>query len=690
MISDKINNEIQLAINLAQAGKVAESQSLLENLVKKNRKNTNVLMVLAELNGKTGDFKSAVQNYKKVIRLAPGNRQAHTSLAMLYHSRGNFQKAEQSYKQSLKLDNNQAVINFNLGLVLQEQGKLEDAQLKYLKAISLDPTYAKAYANLGYIQLQLNQIDESIASYRKALDQAPDVPEIYNSLGVGLLRKGLTDEAEQCQRKALELRPDYPEAWEGLGATYLYVDNAEMAVDGYKQALARDPERITALCGLAKSLSLQGLHDEAIDHIEQALTFHPEHIEAHLTHGNILVSLGKLDAALESCNHILKQSPKNTGALLLAATIYEKKAQPEKSFSYLEPLLLEPYSNIEAVLCFASISKSLDRINDAILMMEDILANNPQLQSSYRRHLFFALGKAHDSLNNYEAAFDFYRTGNKLKRTDFKISSFKNMIDANINFFNEEFISKHALETSSERPVFIVGMPRSGTSLVEQIISSHPQVFGAGELNNINDITKGAALAIGSEKTYPECLVEAGEEDLTLFAKSYIDYLDDLSPEVLRVTDKMPFNFLHIGLIRTLFPKAHIIHCIRNPLDSCLSCYFQDFGTNQPWIYDLENIAHVYEEYLRMMSYWQNETEIPIHNVKYEELVENQEIISKKLISQIGLDWDSQCLQFHKNERFIWTASYDQVRQPIYKKSTARWMNYQQQLTPLINILGNS
>jgi tetratricopeptide (TPR) repeat protein len=440
MISEKNNNDIQHAINLAKAGRIVESQRQLEKLIKKNRKNIKFLMLLAELNGKTGDFKGAVQNYKKVIRLAPRNNQAFTGLAMLYHSRGQFQKAEQYYKQAQKLDNNLPVVNFNHGLVLQEQGKYEDAQQRYLKAISLDPAYAKAYANLAYIHLQLNKIDESIGSYRKASELAPDVPEIYNSLGISLLRKGLTDEAEQCQRKALQLKPGYSEAWEGLGAVFLYNEKIEMAVDSYKHALDCDAKSVTALCGLASSLNQQGLHGQAQDIVEQALLLQPDHIEARLTQGNIFASAGKLDEALESCDAILEQSPKSRSALHLIASIYEKKAQPEKAYTYLQTLLAEPSSNIEAVLVFASISKSIDRTDEAILIMEDILENNPHLQNSYQRHLYFSLGKAHDSLKNYATAFDCYKYGNRLKHASFSISSFKEMIDANIRLFNEEFL----------------------------------------------------------------------------------------------------------------------------------------------------------------------------------------------------------------------------------------------------------
>ena len=233
-------------------------------------------------------------------------------------------------------------------------------------------------------------------------------------------------------------------------------------------------------------------------------------------------------------------------------------------------------------------------------------------------------------------------------------------------------------------------MPRSGTSLVEQIISSHPQVFGAGELQGINDIVSNMQSIIGSEKNYPECVTQAEQKDLTKFAKFYADQLNNLDPDALRITDKLPTNFFHIGLIQMLFPNARIIHCMRNPLDTCLSCYFQDFGGDYPWIYDLDNLALVYNEYIRIMHYWQHKLGVPIFNVRYEELVENQEMISKELINHIGLEWDDRCLKFHENRRFIWTASYNQVRQPMYKKSVSRWKNYEQKLSQVISVLGDA
>lgn len=676
-----------MVINLAKEGKVIESRQLLESLLRKDKRNINLLMLLAELNSKTGEFKKSVQNYRKVIQLAPGNKQAHTNLAMLYHSKGDSQKAERLYKQSLKLDNRQPVVNFNLGAVLQEQGKLEEAQQKYLNAISLEPTYAKAYSNLGYVQRLLNKLDASIDSYRKAIKHAPNVPEIFFNLGVSLLQKGIPDEAEHCQRKALQLRENYSDAWEGLGSIQLYRDDSKRAINSFKQALVCKPKCVTALCGLAKSLSMRGLNDQADDQIKQALYIEPEHIVALSTQVQIFISLGKLEEALESCNTILKHSPKEKSALSMAAVIYEKKGQADKAYTYLKPLLSKSSPDIDAVLCFASISKSIKRVDDAIAMMEDVLESRSPLHTHHRRHLHFSLGKVHDSLHNYEKAFYHYQLGNQLKQSDFNISLFRDTIDSIIKVFNTDLLAKHSLKFSSTRPVFIVGMPRSGTSLVEQILSSHPQVYGAGELQNINDIITAAPKVLGSEKPYPDCIPQAQQKDLTLLAKSYTDFINTLDPDALRITDKLPTNFFHIGLIHLLFPDAHIIHCIRDPLDTCLSCYFQDFGGDHPWIYDLEDLALVYKEYLRIMHYWQYDLGVPVYEVNYENLVENQEKISRELINYVGLEWNEQCMQFHENKRFIWTASYDQVRQPMYKKSIARWKNYSQQLTPLINIL---
>ena len=239
----------------------------------------------------------------------------------------------------------------------------------------------------------------------------------------------------------------------------------------------------------------------------------------------------------------------------------------------------------------------------------------------------------------------------------------------------------------SKLPVFIVGMPRSGTSLVEQILASHPQVCGAGELEDAHGMTVTLATMLGGKIAYPACLTSAKRRHLDELAQRYLAKLSKFSRTAMRVTDKMPHNFMALGLIELLFPGAHIIHCKRDPVDTCLSIYGLEFNTNHPYADNLEHLGAYYLEYLRLMEHWKTVLSVPILEVQYEELVADQEGVSRQMVEFCGLPWDVRCLNFHQAERVVTTHSYDQVRRPIYKQSVARWKNYESHLAPLIAAL---
>ena len=238
------------------------------------------------------------------------------------------------------------------------------------------------------------------------------------------------------------------------------------------------------------------------------------------------------------------------------------------------------------------------------------------------------------------------------------------------------------------RPVFIVGMPRSGTSLTEQILASHPEVFGAGELNDINESIAKLPAMIRNNNTYPGCIKDLNQEIADKLAQEYLTRLDSFSTEKKRITDKMPHNFVNLGLISLLFPEARIIHCLRDPRDTCLSLYFQDFGWIHPYATRLENLGNYYVQYKRLMKHWTSVLDTPILTIQYEDIISDQEHISRELVNFCGLDWHDDCLQFYASTRTVATASYDQVRQPIYKKSIGRWKNYEKHLDPLTMALG--
>jgi len=679
---------LQPVINLLQSNRLSEALVLCEQIMLKNKKNPDGWLLLADIYQKSGTFAKAEKSFRKAIKLKAVYAPAHTRLAMFYHGQGKFAKAEASYQQSLKLDNNQPTVHFNLGSVLQEQDKFDEALSQYQQAIKLKPDYAKAYANRGFVLRKQKMFDDAIDSYQQALRFAPEIAEIHYNMGLSLLNTGQAEAAEKHQRQALRLKANYADAWAGLASVQFFNGEIENAATSYQQALHQQPNDVDMLCGYASTLSTLGQHDQAMELVKQALNIEPDNAETCIAKGSIHVSLGQMDDALACCDQVLQITPQHEKAICLTASIYEKKGDSERAYHYLKPLLQNEHPATEVILSFASISKSLALTDDAIKRMEQLLQNSDKkIQATDSRRLHFTLGKAYDSQKDYDHAYKNFHTANKLKRAVFDIKEFKQHIDEQIKVFSAGY-SFRLPKTSirSDRPIFIVGMPRSGTSLVEQILASHPLISGAGELPDINNLVHSMPSTSGVNRQYPECIEQTDSQQLDRMAQAYLDTLSKVNSDARHVTDKMPGNFIHLGLIQLLFPDAHIIHCIRNPLDNCLSCYFQDFSQHHPWIYNLQDCGKVYLENLRMMQHWKSVLEIPILDIHYEGLVENQETISRKMIEFCDLDWDDACLQFHKSDRLIWTASYDQVRQPMYKKSVARWKNYEKHIEPLIEI----
>ncbi len=680
---------LQKILNLLQNNQLAEARTLCEQATRSNKKNPGIWLLLAEIYQQSGAFEKAENSCRKAIKLKNDHAPAHTQLAMLYHTQGKLPRAEHCYHRSLKLDNTQATVYFNLGAVLQELNKPDEAITQYQLAIKLKPDYAKAYANMGYLLRQQEKIEDAINHYDKALQFAPNIAELHYNMGSTLLQTGRPEEAEKHQREALKLKPNYADALSGLGAVQFFNGETEKSAYSYQQALNHQPDNVEILRGFANVLSSLGHHETAIEHITHALDIDPNNKDTRIAKGFIYLSCGQLDEAFDCCYPILNTKSPHKKSIYLAASVYEKKGDAKKSYQYLAPLLEENPPPVEAVLNFSYISNSLNLVDKAIEYMEQLLQNDKiSIPADNRRRLYFALGKAYDRQKNYNSAIKNFYTANKLKQAVFDIKTIQRDVDAQINIFPSNF-KNHLATTSirSQRPIFIVGMPRSGTSLVEQILASHPKICGAGELSDINNLAQRMQLTNKLESRYPKCLEQADSQQLNHMTQTYLNRLSDIDNKALHVTDKMPGNFMHLGLIQLLFPDARIIHCIRNPLDTCLSCYFQDFSVNHPWIYDLENTGKFYLEYKRLMKHWKNVLDIPILDVNYEELVENQETVSRQMIKFFDLDWDDACLQFHKNKRFIWTASYQQVCQPIYKKSVSRWKNYEQHIKPLINIL---
>jgi tetratricopeptide (TPR) repeat protein len=419
----------------------------------------------------------------------------------------------------------------------------------------------------------------------------------------------------------------------------------------YQDILAQDPANALALHYLGMALASRQELDEARFLIEKALELEPNNPLLHNNTGIFYANQGDLESA----------------------AFHSTKAIE------LKPDFADAYQNL------ADISRG--KSNRRLLMSINTLLAK-QLDTSQQCTLHFAAGKLLDNDHQYDKAFSHYQQGNLLKGAEFDPSSHRKQIVSQLQFFDKQYIAltKHR-GLYNKTPIFIVGMPRSGTSLIEQIISNHSDVFGAGELPDIKAISSTLRQASTNQLPYPFYLLETPELRLLEFGLAYIDKINRLSKNSVRVTDKNPLNFHFVGLIRLLFPNAKIIHGQRNPIDTCLSCYFQNFSKGQDYAFNLDHLAEVYFDYQTLMQHWLDVYPDNIYTLHYEQLVAEPERAVPALLNFCGLFWEDSCLSFENNKRHVATASRFQIRQPLYNHAVGRWQPYTKHLQPLIDKL---
>jgi len=387
--------------------------------------------------------------------------------------------------------------------------------------------------------------------------------------------------------------------------------------------------------------------------------------------------------------------------------ILEQAGKHDEAYALIRQLIDTDQLTAISLMAYANLCHKFDACEEARALIDRFL-ELPGTTLPDKQNLNFAVGRMLDKSKRYDEAFSYYKhanddqhmTFNSLPAVSFseimtdEMPSFDGAqeteyVDTVIKSFSRETMQQLPRSSvESSRPVFIVGMPRSGTSLTEQILAAHPQVLGAGELGFIGKIFSTIWKLQAAEGTgLIRKLHELGENGLSQHAHSYLEALAGMDQRAFFVTDKMPQNFQYLGLITLLFPRAHIIHCRRNPMDNALSIYFQQFSGFHRYATDLEDIGIYYRAYDRLMKHWESVIDIPIHTVHYEDMVENQKATSRAMLDYCGIDWDDAVMEFYRSPRAVTTASYDQVRQPLYKTSRERWRNYEAHLERLKQIL---
>jgi tetratricopeptide (TPR) repeat protein len=662
--------------------------------------------------------KDALHALTRAAALLPDDAEAHCNLANALQSLRRLDDAVIGYRRVLALNPSHAAACNNLGNALRGLGLPDAAVTSYRRALELQPDFVEAHSNLGNALRNLGQLDQAVASYRRALEIKPDYAEACNNLGNALLDLGQLDQAQASYARAAQIKPDFAEAHSNLGNALRALGRLDQAVASYRHAVALHPDFAGAHSNLGDALRDLGQPDAAAASCRRAIELNPDLAGPHNSLGNALLDLGRLDEAVASYRRALVLDRSFVEACVnLGMVLRQLGRAAEAEASCRRALELNPGA-AQAIVVLAELRADGGHFAEAEELFKRAVTLNPELSEGWagivhlrkmtsddapwaaqaqriaerglpprqETYLRFALGKYFDDVKEFEQAFVNYRRANRLlkmhgaKHDRRQLTSAVDLIIHSPHDWTRVSRTRSSASASA-RPVFIVGMPRSGTSLAEQILASHPAVFGAGELT---------FWRIASAKM-PDSAALAGETSgniLGELADDYLRLLEHLSPDALRVVDKMPANFLSLGLIHAALPNARIIHMRRNPIDTCLSIYFQHFRTAHSYANDLEDLAHYYQEYLRVMRHWG--ALLPasaLLEVPYEGLVDDQDAWSRKMVEFIGLPWDPRCIDFHRTDRRVSTASKWQVRQTISKSSVDRWRNYEKFAGPLLTLV---
>jgi tetratricopeptide (TPR) repeat protein len=626
-----------------------------------------------------GHWQESLLCFQRALKVVPDHVEAQIQAADILSGSGRPREAVALYQRALLQSPRAPELQNNLGNALFALGQFEEAISRYRSALTMNPNVARIHSNLANALRKLGHLEEAVRSGRRAVELDPKLAEAHNVLGLVFAARGEFEEALSSYRSALSLEPNHVDAINNLGNALRDLGERRESLAYYSRAIELDPSHAESHCNLGNALFDMQRNAEAASSYAAALRLKPDYAAAHLSLSMAQRMQGRAAEALLSCEAALAIDPNYAEALALLGELKADRGQfADAQALFQRAISLEPgfpfaYFNV-------AMHRKMTGDDTAWLSGVEALLRKP-LPLRHEISLHYALGKYHDDLKQFEQAFRHYRQANELTKRNglvYDAAKLTLHVDQIMADFSAESIRRaQQYGHPSEGPVFIVGMPRSGTSLTEQILASHPSVFGAGEV----------VFWDGAYDSFRQAVLKgvAAADSIPAIAADYLDRLAKLSGSALRVVDKMPPNFMNLGLIHAAFPHAKIIHMRRHPIDTCLSIYFQYFLNTHPYANDLDNLLHYYREYSRIMDHWRRTLPAAaLLEIPYESLTADQEVWSRRLVDFVGLPWDPKCLEFHQTDRVVITASKWQVRQKIHTASSGRWRNYESFVAPLM------
>jgi tetratricopeptide (TPR) repeat protein len=541
----------------------------------------------------------------------------------------------------------------SLGDVCHENGFHSAYFQCCIACLKINPQNAYAYYGAGNACFKTGDIKKALQFTQQAVMHGRNDPKILSAAGILLQKSGRHDGAIQYFLHSLKHDPNNAMVHSLAGRSHQLTGNAEQAVLHYKKSLELNPR-------LEKSLMWLSAHYQTV---------------------------GDFDNSLHFINEALKVSPKSPSLLSIYANLLTMLGKKSEAYKIVRGLIDDDKHIPFTLNVYSILYQNHGDTSELVKLLENEIKRT-SISDADKRMLGYALGKVYDSLGKYESAFRYYKLANNLNSSKYHIEAHVAHVQEIVDVYNQEYTSAlPQYSESNDSPIFIIGMPRSGTTLVEQILSRHPKVHATGELTFIVDIVRNLCGKLATNNINLSIIRQLNVEDFKNRAEEYMCRVTELLGSADRFTDKLPTNYMYLGLISQMFPKAKIIHCNRDPRDTCLSIYFQDLGSFHAYSNDLCDTAYVYSEYVRLMNHWRNVLNIPILDIYYEDIVSDIKGNVERILDFCDLDWEDECLLFYKSERLVATSSFDQVKQPIYNQSAGRWRNYKQHLGDIEQIL---
>jgi len=652
MSSNSIKEQYDQAMKTLRAGDAQEAELICRRVLPQSRQDPNIMCLLGEICLRQRRPQEAENLFRKVLKRHREYPRALEGIGLALLADGKPKKASEILTQAVAASPKRSTTRMALARALAESGHRVESENAIKEAFRLNPR--KAAIAEAERATRDGRMEDAEKALRELLAKDPNNARALRMLGGIALEANRYKAARRLLERAVELAPGVAMSWNDLANLHLKKDRYDEALESVQRAIDIDPDFAHSYVVKGNILTRAQRHEDSLLAYQQGLEVSPQNVGALSGMGHVLKTIGRQEEAIAAFRKCIQANP------AFGETYW--------SLANLKTFVFDP---------------------EEVQIMEE-MAKRENLADEPKVNILVSLGKHYENEKDYDRSFDNYQRGNELRRQHEIYDPVHTQVvhDRIIKVFNSEYFAEKAgYGDPSPDPILIVGLPRSGSTLIEQILASHSMVEGTMELPDLGRTIANLNSKTAGRTEYPEAVLPLDRDQVTALGRDYLDATSRYRTDKPYFIDKMPNNFQAIGFLALILPNAKVIDARRHPLDSCLGSYKQLFFKGQSFTYDQFELGHYYMEYRRIMDHWQNVLPGKVLEVNYEQMVAHQENQTRRILEYCGLPWEDQCLRFYETERAINTASSEQVRQPIYTKALNFWRNYESHLGELIETM---